>query len=89
MHRILTSAIPEMDEHGVLERITGWLLDISDRKHHEKLNMRRVEAEVAERRFSRLAKQAPMVRHRLVHRGLVLTLYRACICFSQMGPPCI
>lgn len=53
--------VPDLDSQGNLEKLIGWLLDISDRKYHEAKNLERLENEQAERRFARLAEKAPMV----------------------------
>ncbi|PSK37256.1 Hybrid signal transduction histidine kinase K [Elsinoe australis] len=57
---ILTSAAPEIDEHGNVTHVMGWMLDISDRKYHERQYIKRLEEEQAEVRFARLAETAPM-----------------------------
>lgn len=57
---MLASAAPELDEHGEVMQIMGWMLDISERKYHEKLNLERVQMEEEETRFARLAAEAPM-----------------------------
>lgn len=57
---ILASGIPELDEHGNVSHFIAWMLDISERKYHEKINLERVQSEQAEARFARLAAEAPM-----------------------------
>lgn len=57
---VLATIVPELDESGNVDKISGWMLDISDRKYHEKVNLARAEEERAEARFARLAETAPM-----------------------------
>lgn len=59
--RLIASVVPELDEYGNVEKVMGWLLDISERKYHENKNIQRLKEEQAERRFARLAETAPMV----------------------------
>jgi len=58
--RVLTSASPEFDTHGNVVHVMGWMLDISERKYHEKKQSERIEEEKAEARFASLAQAAPM-----------------------------
>ncbi|KAF2154440.1 hypothetical protein K461DRAFT_320558 [Myriangium duriaei CBS 260.36] len=57
---VLASAVPELDNNGNVTQIMGWMLDISDRKYHEKINLQRLGEQRAEARFARLAETAPM-----------------------------
>ncbi|KAF4548226.1 ATPase-like protein 1 [Elsinoe fawcettii] len=57
---ILSSAAPELDDQGNAIHVMGWMLDISDRKYHERQYIQRLEEEQAEVRFARLAETAPM-----------------------------
>ncbi|KAF2219164.1 hypothetical protein BDZ85DRAFT_322532 [Elsinoe ampelina] len=71
---ILTSASPEVDENGAVVHVMGWMLDISDRKYHEKQHIKRLEEEQAEIRFARLAETAPMGMYLLKKDGTPIYL---------------
>lgn len=57
---VLANASPELDEEGNVTHIQGWIVDISDRKDHERLRLRRAQIEQSETRFIRLAETAPL-----------------------------
>lgn len=57
---VLANASPELDEEGNVTHVQGWLVDISDRKDHERLRLRRAQIEQSEARFIRLAETAPL-----------------------------
>lgn len=71
---ILASASPDLDDNGSVHQVTGWLLDISDRKYHEKINLQRLDEEKAEARFARLAETAPMGMFLLKPNGVPMYL---------------
>jgi PAS domain S-box-containing protein len=71
---VLATAAPEMDEDGNIIHIQGWLLDVSDRKYHEKSRIRQIEAEQSEERFARLAADAPLGMYLLKPTGEPLYL---------------
>jgi PAS domain S-box-containing protein len=74
---VLATAAPEMDEDGNIIHIQGWLLDVSDRKYHEKSRIRQIEAEQSEERFARLAADAPLGMYLLKPNGEPLYLNEA------------
>ncbi|KAL1311885.1 hypothetical protein AAFC00_001957 [Neodothiora populina] len=57
---VLANAMPELDENGDVIHIQGWILDISERKDHERLRVKRAHNEQSEARFTRLAETAPL-----------------------------
>jgi PAS domain-containing protein len=72
--RVLSTATPELDEEGNIIHIQGWLLDISDRKYHEKTRIEQIEVEQSETRFARLAASAPLGMYLLTPTGKPLYL---------------
>jgi PAS domain S-box-containing protein len=71
---VLATAAPELDEDGNIIHVQGWLLDVSDRKYHEKSRIRQIEAEQSEERFARLAADAPLGMYLLKPTGEPLYL---------------
>lgn len=74
---VLATAAPELDEDGNIVHIQGWLLDVSDRKYHEKSRIRQIEVEQSEERFARLAADAPLGMYLLKPTGEPLYLNEA------------
>ncbi|KAH0331740.1 histidine kinase, partial [Aureobasidium melanogenum] len=74
---VLATAAPEMDEDGNIIHIQGWLLDVSDRKYHEKTRIQQIEIEQSETRFARLAADAPLGMYLLKPNGEPLYLNEA------------
>jgi len=74
---VLATAAPELDEDGNIIHIQGWLLDVSDRKYHEKSRIRQIEVEQSEERFARLAADAPLGMYLLKPNGEPLYLNEA------------
>ncbi|GAB7346854.1 hypothetical protein MBLNU459_g1939t1 [Dothideomycetes sp. NU459] len=57
---VVCKAMPELDENGNVVHIQGYLIDISERKHHESIRIAQIENERSEARFARLAETAPL-----------------------------
>ncbi|KAI4726172.1 hypothetical protein E4T49_06067 [Aureobasidium sp. EXF-10728] len=74
---VLATAAPELDEDGNIIHIQGWLLDVSDRKYHEKSRIEQIEIEESETRFARLAADAPLGMYLLKPNGEPLYLNEA------------
>lgn len=74
---VLATAAPELDDDGNIIHIQGWLLDVSDRKYHEKSRIRQIEVEQSEERFARLAADAPLGMYLLNPTGEPLYLNEA------------
>ncbi|KAG9597886.1 histidine kinase, partial [Aureobasidium melanogenum] len=71
---VLATAAPEMDEDGNIIHVQGWLLDVSDRKYHEKVRIQQIEVEQSETKFARLAADAPLGMYLLKPNGEPLYL---------------
>ncbi|KAG9934123.1 histidine kinase, partial [Aureobasidium melanogenum] len=71
---VLATAAPEMDEDGNITHVQGWLLDVSDRKYHEKIRIQQIEVEQSETKFARLAADAPLGMYLLKPNGEPLYL---------------
>ncbi|KAI5270631.1 hypothetical protein E4T47_05965 [Aureobasidium subglaciale] len=74
---VLATSAPELDDDGNITHVQGWLLDVSDRKYHEKSRIEQIEIEQSETRFARLAADAPLGMYLLKPNGEPLYLNEA------------